>query len=589
MRNFSGVCFLFLFVCSITSALALGPTRDKAVNSPSSENFLRRAYHASVVLGDYLYIDGGELSQLVDGVPDDGFESHNRPNNITLSIDLSSSWKNATVAINLVPKGLAPILNHETLWKTPDRNSCFLWAGETSLLIYGSPPLEVWKFNIDNLGGGTWSPAPSSDTLFPHLLRQSTGCGVANGDTGFYTGGYTSGKTDFATSGQANIGREGIVSLNMTSGAWSNDSTIGLDEYGMIQSCVAVTLPAIGLDRSLIIILGDWGPPLWASQILPSRQMSLNNITIYDPHIGVWFSQTATGTIPGNRGNFCAVSIPGDNGTYEIFIYSGEISSTRKPYDEIYVLSIPGFVWFKADYPPQSPRIFHTCEVVGRRQLVTIGGLNHHYSPSIPNVWDVKDTFSQGLGIFDMTDMVWKDSYDANASDYRSPEVVKDWYAAGNQNSVNWQSKQVAISVNPTQAYIVPSTSPSTPTSSSTGLALSDRIALATSISFGVPGVAVAILGLYLTWRHYKNKAKNATVHQEETSPSPAEAESNPEPNTSSELRPANSLPSNSHTQLFNTGTLINGANAEASTRAETATGRTVVNNPGLRQRSGSI
>jgi hypothetical protein len=88
-------------------------------------------------------------------------------------------------------------------------------------------------------------------------------------------------------------------------------------------------------------------------------------------------------------------------------------------------------VWFKADYPPQSPRIFHTCEVVGRRQLVTIGGLNHHYSSSIPNVWDVKDTFSQGLGIFDMTDMVWKDSYDANASDYQSPEVVKDWYAAG--------------------------------------------------------------------------------------------------------------------------------------------------------------
>jgi len=101
MRNFSGVCFLFVFVCSITSTLALGPTlspRDKAVNTPSSANFLRRAYHASkcylilsiaaiefirsvlgVVLGDYLYIDGGELSQLVDGVPDDGFESHSRP------------------------------------------------------------------------------------------------------------------------------------------------------------------------------------------------------------------------------------------------------------------------------------------------------------------------------------------------------------------------------------------------------------------------------------------------------------------------------------------------------------------------------
>jgi hypothetical protein len=34
---------------------------------------------------------------------------------------------------------------------------------------------------------------------------------------------------------------------------------------------------------------------------------------------------------------------------------------------------------------------------------------------------------------------------------------------------------------------------------------------------------------------------------------------------------------------------LINEANAEASTRAETATGRTVANNRGLRQRSSSI
>jgi hypothetical protein len=149
-------------------------------------------------------------------------------------------------------------LNYETLWKTPDGKSCFVWAGETSLLA-GEPPLELWKFNIDDLGGGTWSAVLSNDTLFPNLLRQSTGCGIANGDTGFYTGGYTSGKTDITTAGQGNLARAGIVSFNMTSGAWSNDSTIGLNDFGTLQNSVAVTLPAIGLGRSLIIILGGAG------------------------------------------------------------------------------------------------------------------------------------------------------------------------------------------------------------------------------------------------------------------------------------------------------------------------------------------
>ena len=39
------------------------------------------------------------------------------------------------------------------------------------------------------------------------------------------------------------------------------------------------------------------------------------------------------------------------------------------------------------------------------------------------------DPFAKGLGVFDMTEMRWKDSYDANALAYRTPEAVKGWYA----------------------------------------------------------------------------------------------------------------------------------------------------------------
>ena len=156
--------------------------------------------------------------------------------------------------------------------------------------------------------------------------------------------------------------------------------------------------------------------------------------------------------------------------------------------------------------------------------------------------------------------------------------------------------------MSPTPAYVVPSTSPSNSTSSLT-LALSDRITLGTSIGIGVPGLVAAIMGVYLTWRHYKNKAKNEKAHQEKGSSSSASAESSPEPNVSSDLGPANSLPSNKSIQLLNTGSLINEANREtsirnfhfrsngkaATTRAETSTRHMVANNCGLKKRSGSI
>ena len=37
------------------------------VDNPTPANFLRRPYANAVVLGDYVYIDGGELAQLEDG------------------------------------------------------------------------------------------------------------------------------------------------------------------------------------------------------------------------------------------------------------------------------------------------------------------------------------------------------------------------------------------------------------------------------------------------------------------------------------------------------------------------------------------
>lgn len=60
---------------------------------------------------------------------------------------------------------------------------------------------------------------------------------------------------------------------------------------------------------------------------------------------------------------------------------------------------------------------------VGKRQILTIGGHN--------GLWKVADPAPQGLLVFDMTAMKWKDSYDASAAAYESADDLKNWYNNG--------------------------------------------------------------------------------------------------------------------------------------------------------------
>lgn len=54
-------------------------------------------------------------------------------------------------------------------------------------------------------------------------------------------------------------------------------------------------------------------------------------------------------------------------------------------YDDMYILSVPGFHWFKAPTISGGPRAFHTCNVVGKRQMLVVGGVN--YNLGVPGDW----------------------------------------------------------------------------------------------------------------------------------------------------------------------------------------------------------
>lgn len=69
--------------------------------------------------------------------------------------------------------------------------------------------------------------------------------------------------------------------------------------------------------------------------------------------------------------------------------------------------------------------VAYRCEVVGNRQMLSIGGrdpLDDGQGILSP------DPIKHGLQIFDLTEMKWSDRYDSNAAPYTTPQVVKDWY-----------------------------------------------------------------------------------------------------------------------------------------------------------------
>ena len=82
----------------------------------------------------------------------------------------------------------------------------------------------------------------------------------------------------------------------------------------------------------------------------------------------------------------------------------------------------------------------HTCSLVGKRQLLSFGGLT---TPKYPNGYQEPDTIVNGLAIFDMTEMVWKEEYRADAEAYRSPMVIEDWYEQGGQQRLRWNNPKV--------------------------------------------------------------------------------------------------------------------------------------------------
>ncbi|KAH0563239.1 hypothetical protein GP486_002194 [Trichoglossum hirsutum] len=483
----------------------------------SSQNFVRRAFHGTVVIGNTLYIDGGEEVILVDGV-----KSLRPPVNKTLSIDLSTSWSNSTPpAVRVIDKDSScPSLNLVTLWANPASNTFYAYGGELSYLvpyIDGStiPQESFWAFTVDGNGGGGWHQLDvSSDPTWSTLTRTGGGLGAAGPNAGYNLGGYADSRTSQKTNIDGFVPIPGIQSYNYTSGAWSNNSALGYSKFGTAQLGGMVHVPTWGPAGILVVIGGQTSPlDKWGDD---TTMVPLSNISVFEPQSQTWYHQIATGDIPSNRDRFCLVGVQGgDNSTYEIFLYgghvgggvygggnqSGPVVQANEGLDQVYVLSLPGFVWIQANYTSKDPRAFQKCHVVGGRQLLSVGGINSSFV-SLYGAFNDTDPYPHGLKVFDMTEMKWTETFNASAAAYVPPDVVTTYYKDHGKYPSKWTDTRLQNLIDHSSS---PSPSPSPPAEPPTPR--KSRAPAAVGGTIG--GIAVLILITGAIWIRHRNSERS--------------------------------------------------------------------------------
>ncbi|KAH7063193.1 hypothetical protein B0J12DRAFT_557101, partial [Macrophomina phaseolina] len=472
---------------------------------PSTSDFIRRDQHGAVAIGDFLYIDGGQLSQNISGELDTIVP---RVNNVTLSIDLRTSWTNGSVSMTEIDRGDTPIFTFPSLWADQENSAFYLWDG---MRAPGNsvPNLGLWKFTADNAGSGTWSKVGQRDlAAFNNLTRPVGGYSAVLADTAYYAGGFHSSATDPAVDTSTEIPVPGIVSYNFTSGAWANESAAGFTQFGTQMWGKAAAVPFRGGDGLIVFMGGESGSQGSISNA--NGQLDLDTIAVYDPSNSTWYSQVATGDVPSTRDGFCLVgaqdvSAAGTNGSYELFLFGGWNAAKGETYNDTYVLSLPAFRWFKGP-DAVAPRINHACSVVGsgRRQFVSVGGSDN----SLPTAerWTTADPWKQGLGVFDMTEMAWSDGYSADADAYQAPQVVRQWYQSGNAEPA-WSDGTVqALFANATTRASVTTSDPSPSSTaesspSSSGSSSDNTGAIVGGVVGGVVGLALILTAIFLLRR----------------------------------------------------------------------------------------
>ena len=88
----------------------------------------------------------------------------------------------------------------------------------------------------------------------------------------------------------------------------------------------------------------------------------------------------------------------------------------------VYILSLPSFEWFEVPFSTVKRRSNLHCQVIGKRQMLVIGGVD----PTV-DLGSERDPWPKGMGLLDMTELTWSESYNSSAETYTRSNVVQSY------------------------------------------------------------------------------------------------------------------------------------------------------------------
>lgn len=434
-------------ISALSTATSSGTLRTPQLDVV--ENMCWRMFHQSTIKNGSLYIDGG-IESFINALNDSLNYDSSSPvtlgyNYHLIEIDLSQPWDWQK---NISELTLDKVANDKTGTPVPQVVDGTLFSGiaeDSRIWLYGGTT-SWWNTSFGNFTYpdsqmySLWSYDTNSrdwdqfDVTSGSQWRPSNGLAAEAPELGL--GFYFNGEIDSGSSqltevlgDEHKIFLQGMVVVNTTSQSASNISTAAATGDNPRTRGGVTYIPAIGDSGVLALMGGTFKNVLSTDSDETSTFAPLYNITLFD--IGaylrnageqLWYTQTATGDVPEPRGYFCTVlASASDNSSHNIYLYSG-IGENSAVYDDVYILSIPSFIWTKINNGT-SPRFGHTCHRVGN-QMITVGGrAMAQLGQDFPCDWE-----RRGVGVLDMSNVEWGSVFkpESQAGTYFAPKAVQD-------------------------------------------------------------------------------------------------------------------------------------------------------------------
>ena len=298
-----------------------------------------------------------------------------------------------------------------------------------------TPPGHVVGYQLYSTGSGQMLNETLSVSSY---ITEGAGVNVPSESLGFYFSGMEAPGGievvfDDTMADTASVAVESFIQVDMTSGQETQWSNLTWPPEAKPRANAQLVWLPVSSQGVLIAIGGVVDPQNLAysglydntSQITDSQSTSpgfMTSLPVYDIGNQKWFIQDASGDVPGQLTEFCSVVAQADgSSTFEIYIYGGYDGLNGSSRGDVWVLSVPSFIWIHAYDPGSDPthaRDSHACVKPYPDQMFAIGGENTNIN--------VNGSCTNGIiDVFNLSSLAWLDSYDPTIwANYTIPSIV---------------------------------------------------------------------------------------------------------------------------------------------------------------------